>query len=171
MEQISLGERLASRTFLIAQAALFLIVGTVLAWKGLSIVEAAILVGFLAASTIFLITRYTRQTPEIREQEALQQALCNGEKFTLVELFGQFCTGCISIKPMVDKLEEEAPDRLQVIRLDIEQSPGIYLKRGKRMFTPTFLLFDPQGNLIKETYLVLDRAKILYEVEQAGYRA
>jgi thioredoxin 1 len=171
MEQISLGERLASRTFLIAQAGILLIAGTALGWNGLNIVEAAILVGLFAASTVFLIMRYTRQPSEIREQEALQRALCNGEKYTLVELFGQFCTGCISIKPMVDKLEEEATDRLQVIRLDIEQSPGIYLKRGKRTFTPTFLLFDPHGNLIKETYLVLDRAKILYELEQAGYRA
>jgi thiol-disulfide isomerase/thioredoxin len=170
MEKISLGERLAYRTFLIAQVGVLLIVGTLLSLNGISILDGVILLVLLAASTAFLMMRYTHQTPEIREQEALQRALRNGEKYTLVELFGQMCTGCISIKPTVDKLEEEATERLQVIRLDIEKSPGIYLKRGKRTFTPTFLLYDPQGNLIKETYLVLDRAKILYEVERGGQR-
>jgi thiol-disulfide isomerase/thioredoxin len=170
MQKVSLRERLAYRTFLIAQIGVLLIVGTVLSLNGFSIVDGAVLLVLLAASTVFLLMRYTYQTPEIREQEALQQALHNGEKYTLVELFGQMCTGCISIKPTVDKLEEEATERLQVIRLDIEKSPGIHLKRGKRMFTPTFLLYDPHGNLIKETYLVLDRAKILYEVEQGGQR-
>lgn len=169
MNNISLKERLAYRTYLIAQIgiSLILLIGLAL-WGGLSRIDIGIVAVLLIASTAFYLTRRTKQTPEMQQEQALQKKLANGEKYTLVELYGTYCTGCVQVKPDLDKFESEAPANLQVIRLDIERAPGVMLKQGKRMFTPTFQLYDPKGKLVSESYMNLDRARILYELEQGA---
>lgn len=43
----------------------------------------------------------------------------------IVDFFATWCPPCIKVGPMVDKLEREFLDRLQVARVDIDQSPAL----------------------------------------------
>jgi HTH-type transcriptional regulator, pleiotropic regulator of extracellular virulence genes len=165
--EISLAERISYRSYAVVQLGILLILLIVLALiGGLSTTDIIILGVYLVATTILQRVLRTRPTKEIGELDLLQQKLSNGAKFTLVELYGNYCVGCAAMNPLVDRLEAENNPRLQIMRLNIESVPGVFLKPDKSTFTPTFLLYDPDGNKIRETYLILDRARILYEVER-----
>lgn len=56
---------------------------------------------------------------------------------------------CIAMKPVVDRLEREQQGRLEVIRVNVQDPAGKELAgRFGFEWTPTFLLFDGQGNLV-----------------------
>lgn len=51
------------------------------------------------------------------------------------------------MKPVVDGLEKEMSDRLTVIRVDIHTKAGREIARQHEFqYTPTFILFDEDGN-------------------------
>lgn len=51
------------------------------------------------------------------------------------------------MKPVVDGLEKEMSDRLTVIRVDIHTKVGREIARQYEFqYTPTFILFDEDGN-------------------------
>jgi thiol-disulfide isomerase/thioredoxin len=165
--EISLIERVSYRSYAVVQFGILLILLIVLMLiDGLSTTDMIVLGVYLVITTILQRVLRTRPTKELGELDLLQQKLANGGKFTLVELYGTYCVGCAAMNPLVDRLEAENNPRLQILRLNIESVPGVFLKPEKSTFTPTFLLYDPDGNKIRETYLILDRARILYEVER-----
>src|SRR5262249_43394968 len=131
-----------------------------------TVIDAGIVLALIIVSTIVGLLRQNPPTQEVNEFAELDNTLKNRAKYTLVELMGTYCAGCAAMNPLVDRLEAEDNPRLQILRLNIESPPGIYLKPEKTTFTPTFQLYDPYGNKIRETYMVMDRARILYEVER-----
>lgn len=170
LPKISWLERASYRSYAVAQALVFAPLILLLALDGFSTMDIAVILIVFVISLIFWWLRRTHVTPEMREIDSVQRALENGQKYTLVQLYGTYCAGCVAVNPLVDQLEKEGADKLQVLRLNIEHPPGQYLKPDKLSFTPQFLLYDPTGNLIRQTYLVLDRAKILYECEHPSER-
>lgn len=53
----------------------------------------------------------------------------------------------MSIKPVVDELEQEVGDEVHIIRLNIQKVVGMELAPVYGFeFTPTFIYFDAQGN-------------------------
>jgi thioredoxin-related protein len=51
------------------------------------------------------------------------------------------------MKPIVDGIEQEYSGRLQVIRVNIQESAGRELAAAYNFeYTPTFIFFDAQGN-------------------------
>lgn len=51
------------------------------------------------------------------------------------------------MKPVVDGLEQEMGERLIVLRVDIHTEAGQEIASQHRFeYTPTFILFDEQGN-------------------------
>ncbi len=110
----------------------------------------------------------TSQTPVLTDLEKLQAALNNGETPTIIELYSRYCVGCLAVKPVVDQLEREAGSRLQIIRLNVEDEPGLSLvNEYDVVYTPTFLYFDRNGKKLRDSTFVLDRARVLYELDQA----
>jgi thiol-disulfide isomerase/thioredoxin len=64
----------------------------------------------------------------------------------LMEVQSPYCLGCVTMKPVVDRLEEELHDKLIVWRVDIQSAEGRQLSEQYRIeFTPTFVLFDGTG--------------------------
>jgi thioredoxin 1 len=135
---------------------------------GIGVVDVLILVGMVITSYVVWRLRVTSPTVNIDSVQALRSTVRNGGRPTLVQLYSRYCGGCLAVKPMVDQLEAEAGERLQVIRLDIDQEPGkSLLKEYGVLFTPTFLYFDRNGNKVRESTLVLDRPRIMYDLEKA----
>ena len=57
--------------------------------------------------------------------------------------------GCIGISPIVDGIKNEFSGELHVIRVDIQSETADDLRKDYDFsITPTFLLFDEEGNLI-----------------------
>jgi len=64
----------------------------------------------------------------------------------LLEVQSPYCLGCVALKPIVDRLENQMRGRLTVRRVDIQSNEGRQLVEQYGIeFTPTFLLFDRFG--------------------------
>jgi hypothetical protein len=164
--EVSLIERVSYRSYAVVQLGVLVLLAGVLALNGFTVLDVVALLVMAVVTLAAQRLGRPRPTKEVDELEILRGKLSNGAKYTLVELIGTYCVGCVAVNPLVDQLEIEGNPRLQVLRLNIESPPGVYLKPDKSTFTPTFLLYDPHGNKIRETYLIVDRARILYEVER-----
>ncbi|MGF1505724.1 MAG: thioredoxin family protein [Anaerolineae bacterium] len=139
-----------------------------LAQDGTSLLDIGVLTGILvAAGGGWLLLRST-QTEGQDTVERFKQNIAASGKPTIVQFFSQYCVGCLAVKPVVDQLENEAGDRLQIIRLSIDEEPGRSLvEEYDVVYTPTFVYFDAQGNKLRDSTFILDRARVLYELEQA----
>ena len=64
----------------------------------------------------------------------------------LLEVQSPYCLGCVAMKPVVDRLENELRGKLVVRRVDIQSVEGRKLasQYGIEM-TPTFIFFDKAG--------------------------
>jgi thioredoxin 1 len=135
---------------------------------GMDTLDIVILIAVAAACYGIWRALVTHSTEGITTLQAFQDAVRNGVRPTLVEFYSLYCAGCLAMKPIVDQLETEAGTRLQIIRLNIDVEPGMSLvQRYGVLFTPTFVYFDQNGNKVRDSVLVLDRARILYELERA----
>lgn len=135
---------------------------------GISLIEISIMAG--AVIVWFAIWWIVKPSPtrEIDSLQAFQSSLKNGSRPTLIQLYSSYCLACVALKPTVDQLEAEAGEKLQIVHLDIDRQPGKHLaKEYKVLFTPTFIHFDKNGKKVRESSLVLDRPRILYDLERA----
>lgn len=60
----------------------------------------------------------------------------------------------------MDGLEKEFPDQLEIIRVDVQSDLGNELAREYGSFTPTFVLFDPQGEELWRVIGSLDAERV-----------
>jgi thioredoxin-related protein len=65
------------------------------------------------------------------------------------------------MKPVVDRLEEELKDKLVVIRVNVQEDAGRSLARSLGFeYTPTFILFDAQGQELWRQVGALDLQRV-----------
>ena len=95
------------------------------------------------------------------------ERVLRGARPTLLEFYSDNCAVCMAMKPVMDRLEREAANRLQILRVNVKEPIGIEIADRYRVsFTPTFLLFSSTGAPEEEFTLVLDRARVLYWLDQ-----
>lgn len=69
--------------------------------------------------------------------------------------------GCMAVKPVVDGIEQEHLGRLVVVRVNVQDPAGKILgNRYDTVFTPTFLLFDPEGEIAWRRVGAIDPAEV-----------
>ena len=69
--------------------------------------------------------------------------------------------GCMAMKPVVDGIEQEHIDRLVVVRVNLQDPAGKILgDRYESVFTPTFLLFDSEGEIAWKSVGSIDPAEV-----------
>ncbi len=142
------------------------ITAVLFARDGLTVIEGAVLAALIALAYGVWRLLVTSQTQEADSIRAVRQALANGERPTIIEFFSSYCVGCMAMKPIVDRLESEAGERLQIIRLNIDQEPGrTLMDEYGVVFTPTFVYFDKDGHKLRESIGVLDRARVLFDLD------
>jgi thioredoxin 1 len=157
------------KAYIIGAIIFAVVLGAVLLSDGsVDVVDAGFLAVYVVAVVgVWLLLRPQQSTG----QDTLEQFKANlaaENKPTIVQFFSQYCVGCLAVKPVVDQLEREAGDRLQIIRLDIDEEPGKTLvEEYDIVYTPSFLYFDRNGNKLRDSTFILDRARVLYELEQA----
>ncbi len=74
-----------------------------------------------------------------------------------LEIYSNYCVGCLRSEPIVDQLEEEWGDRVEVVRLNIHEGNARSLAyRLDFRYTPTFILFSPEGDEVWRHVGVID---------------
>jgi thiol-disulfide isomerase/thioredoxin len=130
----------------------------------ISVIDIILLIAIPVLAYIIWRMRVTDQTEEMSEADHVLAAIKNGQRPTVLQFFSRYCAACIAVKPIVDRVEADAGDRLQVIRLDIDGEPGKTLMEHFRVtISPTFLYFDAEGNRLGDSVFALDTWKIQYE--------
>lgn len=67
----------------------------------------------------------------------------------------------MAMKPIVDGIEEENAGQLEVIHLDVQKPEAKpFMQKFNFEFTPTFILFDAQGQEIWRSVGSLDSEKL-----------
>jgi len=148
-------------------ALLLVVIAFLLVQDGIKAPDLGVIV--IAGGLAFIVWRalQTRQAGP-NSPQAIRELLRDGTKPTLIQFYSEYCAACVMMKPVMEQLEMEAGSRMRIIRLNIETEPGKTLKDEFGVaFTPTFFYFDRHGNRVRESVFILDKAKILYELERA----
>jgi thioredoxin 1 len=77
--------------------------------------------------------------PEVNEETFQEEVLSDG-KPVLVDFSAVWCGPCKMLDPIVEQLAKEWADDVKVVKLDVDNSPGIAMKY-QIMGVPTLMLF------------------------------
>jgi thiol-disulfide isomerase/thioredoxin len=128
-----------------------------------------VLVAFLSIVIgLALVYFYVRpvQTPLLGSVAQVKTIISQG-KPVLFEFQSPYCIACTSLKPAVDRAEQEYRGRLVIIRLNIQDPIAMELKPIYNFeYTPTFIFFDEQGQERWRTMLSFDEARLSAEMSK-----
>ncbi|AHH93440.1 thioredoxin [Kutzneria viridogrisea] len=78
--------------------------------------------------------------PEVTDADFGEQVLTS-DKPVLVEFWASWCGPCRMVGPVLAQIAEEHAERLRVVKLDMDASPGT-ARDYQVMAAPTMLLFE-----------------------------
>jgi thioredoxin 1 len=70
------------------------------------------------------------------EQEVLQS-----DKRVIVDFWAEWCGPCHAVAPVLEKIAEERPDEVKLVKVNIDEEQGLSMKYGV-MSIPTMILFE-----------------------------
>jgi len=68
------------------------------------------------------------------------EVVLKSDKPVLVDFFAEWCGPCKAMAPALEQVAEALKDTITVVKVDVDQSPGITQKYGIRAM-PTLMLF------------------------------
>jgi thioredoxin 1 len=77
----------------------------------------------------------TAVTESSFEHEVLQS-----DKPVIVDFWAEWCGPCHAVSPVLDKIAEERPDELRLVKVNIDEEPALAQKYGI-VSIPTIVLF------------------------------
>jgi thioredoxin 1 len=77
----------------------------------------------------------TNVTESTFEQEVLQS-----EKPVIVDFWAEWCGPCHAVAPVLEKIVEERPDEVKLVKVNIDEEQALSMKYGV-MSIPTMILF------------------------------
>ena len=91
------------------------------------------------------------------EEEVLQS-----QKQTLVDFYADWCGPCQIMAPVIKKIAEEAPDNMQIGKVNVDENQELAIKYDVESI-PTLILFE-NGKEKKRLLGVRDKQEILDEM-------
>jgi hypothetical protein len=118
------------------------------------------LIALIALVGFWLIMRPT-DTPAISALADVEARLGNGTP-AVIELYSEYCLGCMAQSSAVSALEQALGERAVVLRLSIHTEVGYALwTRYNGQTTPTFIILDGEGREVSRTNAVPSVAQVL----------
>lgn len=74
------------------------------------------------------------------DDESFEEEVINADKPVLLDFWAEWCGPCKMIAPILDDIAQDYCDRLQIVKLNIDQNPATPVKYGVRGI-PTLILF------------------------------
>lgn len=101
----------------------------------------------LAVAALFVIGFFLLRpgSSNVSDFDLAQSAIENGNP-TFIEFYSNYCTGCIAVEPIVDRVVRDIEGEFDVLRVDIHTPVGREMRVAYGFsFTPEFVLFDGSG--------------------------
>jgi thioredoxin 1 len=73
-------------------------------------------------------------------EATFEQEVLNSETAVLVDFWAEWCGPCHAVAPVLEKIAEERPGELKLVKVNIDQEQGLSLRYGV-MSIPTMILF------------------------------
>ncbi len=152
-------------SFLLAAAVCTLALGLVVLRRGLRRSDLTAL-GALALGFVLAFWLLRPSASGLADAAQVRQRIGAGVP-VLLELQSPYCLGCMAARPVVDRIERTSTDRLEVIRLNIQDPGGRQLAADfAAQFTPTFIFFDAQGQESWRTVGAVDPLAVQQSLDQ-----
>lgn len=81
----------------------------------------------------------------------------------LVDFFADWCGPCRALAPALESLSEEAAGALEIVKVDIDDSPELATRFGVQKI-PTLVLFE-DGNPVAQITGAMPKAELLKQLE------
>ena len=148
MKSKSISLLLINQYSFIAFGLIILVIITVSGWYSIGITYTIIVAGLalalLIASQLLLSTRIRPYS----SMEAFDKSRTSGQPVLLI-LYSDFWIACLSIKPIVNRLESNLKDHFLMVRVSISSDLGQYLRTKYQCgIVPAVVLFDKHRNAV-----------------------
>ncbi len=98
---------------------------------------------------------------------ALLRAVKHSHKYALLAFESEFCPLSMTLGRQAGWLEKHHPKDLVVYRLSVNHEPGrTVFKQYNGRATPTYILIDPHGEVVKEWTFVLPAGRVANQIAQ-----
>ncbi|HEY2068502.1 MAG TPA: thioredoxin TrxA [Rhizomicrobium sp.] len=96
---------------------------------------------------------------------SFQADVLNSKKPVLVDFWAEWCGPCKMIGPALEELATEMGERVTVVKINIDENPGVPQKYGVRGI-PTLMIFS-QGQVAATKVGALPKSKIKEWIESS----
>ena len=95
--------------------------------------------------------------------ETFEADVLKNDKPVLVDYWAEWCGPCKMVAPVLDAIAEEHGDRLDIVKLNVDENPVITQKYGI-LNIPTLGVFK-NGEVVKELVGARSKSALLRELE------
>ena len=90
-------------------------------------------------------------------------ALVQDDKLLVVDFFATWCGPCKKLSPTLDEVSEEYGDRVNIVKVDVDESEDLAMTYGIRS-VPTVLFFK-NGQQVDKFVGALPKSEIVSKIE------
>lgn len=90
-------------------------------------------------------------------------ALVQDDKLLVVDFFATWCGPCKKLSPTLDEVSEEFDDRVNIVKVDVDESEDLAMTYGIRS-VPTVLFFK-NGQQVDKFVGALPKSEIVSKIE------
>lgn len=90
-------------------------------------------------------------------------ALVQDDKLLVVDFFATWCAPCKKLSPTLDEVSEEFGDRVNIVKVDVDESEDLAMTYGIRS-VPTVLFFK-NGQQVDKFVGALPKSEIVSKIE------
>src|SRR5437016_12538175 len=73
-------------------------------------------------------------------ESSFEQEVLQSDKPVIVDFWAEWCGPCHAVAPVLDKIVQERPDELKLVKVNIDQEQGLAMRYGIASI-PTIVLF------------------------------
>jgi thioredoxin len=73
-------------------------------------------------------------------ESSFEQEVIQSDKPVIVDFWAEWCGPCHAVAPVLDRIADERPDELKVVKVNIDEEQGLATRYGITSI-PTILLF------------------------------
>jgi thioredoxin-related protein len=145
-----------------------LLLAVILGQNGWTVTDVAILAAVMLAIFVWWWTQHAHQSTNApASTPSLLNEIERSGKYAMLAFESEFCISSTTVGKRLSELETAYPNKFQIYELSIFKDPGKDLfKQYIGRVTPTYVLLNPEGQVMMEWPLVLPVERVAYALKQ-----